>query len=811
MNWERSSWKGYDPPVEDRFRYALIVPRLLAPHPNRGAGKALRPDQGLALAVQVRLRNLRDYAKDLESVPKFSEWEQSADWGWRFVGSFVKRLLDETPELLLSLADEAPSPSSRAAASVAAACGLLDFGRIDEALDLIEDALAAEGYQVVDHAWLEAQRARFCHEVGHHDEALATAKRVRDHLTKVEGDATADAIDATAASLILSITLRDAPESFEEALIAGDTVAAWWRTQTISSGNEAAVKRTFEHWSRDRRITVGGEDIANNRLLSAALLASHSGDQVGWANRTAELGRDQLLRLDRHADPEEGSAGLGSLRLGGDSKSLQLAISHLAEDGPAQAVATAASSVNLTRSTRTTALADLTVLQRGGDLLDAATADHAVFWLLATLADPTAFARRTTPTFLLELQLVETLVGVIAAAGRPAQETAIERLLEMPAEQEQLIAQQWANLLWSLPADAWSEATARGAAHEASRHHLVLKRALLGIAARRGGHDEARARLTEEAIEGSIGALGELGSVAELPSELAGEVIAGLVGPVRKRIEEAKGNRISFGVRDPAEALVVMNLWHHDVARWDPLVELLGTDAVPASLKLRTLGVLASNSDSIPASVVDRLHPIVSGLSEKSHQPRSPFEPQGDIRGPAVDLGLSIGAVDPERATEILLAWLAGDADERRWAVHIAYRLRRCEDTGLLTALAQDRDPGVRADAAAALATILPPSAGEDSATAQALTASARDPGSAVPKGIAAVLAGTDRLSGIGERILRELGDHISATVRSLADDEPNSESIGKSELEADANPFLRRFRYETEKSESDEQEELEI
>jgi hypothetical protein len=124
MKWERSSWTGYDPPVEGRLRYALIVPRLLAPHPNRGAGKTLRPDQGLALAVQVRLRNLRDYAKDLESVPRFSEWEQSADWGWRFVGSFVKRLLDETPELLLSLTDQAPSPSSRGAARGAAGGGV---------------------------------------------------------------------------------------------------------------------------------------------------------------------------------------------------------------------------------------------------------------------------------------------------------------------------------------------------------------------------------------------------------------------------------------------------------------------------------------------------------------------------------------------------------------------------------------------------------------------------------------------------------------------------------------------------------------
>jgi hypothetical protein len=112
----------------------------------------------------------------------------------------------------------------------------------------------------------------------------------------------------------------------------------------------------------------------------------------------------------------------------------------------------------------------------------------------------------------------------------------------------------------------------------------------------------------------------------------------------------------------------------------------------------------------------------------------------------------------------------------------------------------------VRAAAAAALAAILPPSADENHAIAQGLLAALRDPGAAVPKGIAVTLTSANRPSRIGERIRRELRDHMSAAVRSSVADEPDPGSTGKSEFDPNANPFLRRFRYATEKPESDEQ-----
>lgn len=797
MKWEGSSWQGHEPSEDARLRYALIVPRLLAPHPNRGAEDSLRPDQGLALAVQVRIHNLQSYLSEVGGAPKFSELNQSPDWGWRLLGAFFERLEEEDAKTLLDVANEAPDAPSRAAASVATACALNDFGRIDEALLLIEAAQEAGGYGTVDQAWLDVQQARFSREIGHLEQTLDFANGARSRLEAVEGDPTADAIDASAAALILALRIHDSPESFSQALVAGDSVATWWRVQTISSSTGAVVRREFEVWARDTRITIGAEDVPYNRMLSASLMTSHSGDQVGWANRTAAIAQDQLLRLDRRADSDHAREGLTGLRRGGDDKALELALLHLAQDGPAEAVRAAGSEVKLSLSTHTTAAADLTVLELAGDLLDPEAADRAVSELLAILAEPKQFGERTTPTFLLDVKLVETLAGVLPASGDARRRAVTERLREMApvAEDNQLLAQAWANLLWSMPAAAWSQGLARDLSAGADRHHTILEQALLGIAARHGGDNEARKRLLREARDGSPAALGELGSVVELPEDAAAEIIARLSERVRKRIAESK-NQISYGGRDPAEALAVMNLWHPAVAEWNPLLELLGAEGMADSYMLRTLVALASSVERIPPQVVRSLRPIIAGLVSRTPLQRSPLDSRADVRGPALDLAVAIGAIEDDRAAAIVLEWLAGDGAKRRWAAHISYRLKRCEDIGMLSALTQDPDPDVRAAAAAALTALLPPGAGEDDPVAQALRKAVLDPGVEVAQGIASALAGAGRVGSIADQLRRRLARSISASVRSLAGEDPNPEIAKESDLSPE-NPLMSPYRRE--------------
>lgn len=791
MNWERTSWSGVDVAAPERTRYALITPRLLAPHPNRGAD-SLRPDQGLALATLVRLRNLEHYAEEIADVPTLQEMSNSPDWRWRFVGAFVDRLAGDVAPLVRAVA-EAPDGSSRAASAVAAACALLDFDRIEEGLTLLDSTANDSDYSVVDRAWLLAQRSRFCHEVGRNGEALKLARTARNLLEDVDGDPTADAIDAGGAALILSVGRHESAESFEDAMTAGDTVAAWWRAQTSTSASAAILDRTFNEWALDDRVTIVAEDVANDRMLAVALMASHAVDHGGWANRTVALGKDQLLRLDRGAPPKEVQTALGTLRRGGDAQGLQLAIKRLIADGPAAGVSAAAAAVDLSTSTRTTALADLTLVERAGDLLDVPTADSEVVWLLAALGDLDSVEARISPTFAVKMQLIDTLANVVAAASSSAQAAVVEHLLGNVAEEDSFTAQQWARVVRSLPAQAWSHEACGRAVEAAGRHDRILEQALLGVAARHDRNGEALVRLTQEAMDGSLAALGELGSVTELAQDVAEKVIGALAKSVRERIAEARKGTITFHVMDPARSLAVMDTWHPEAADWEPLLELLAAEQLPGSQLVPTLGVLSSLVDRIPASVRERLGPLAARLVNEPRGRKSIFEGSVDVRGPALDLAVAVGGIDGDQAAALALEWLTEDAELRRSAAHVAYRLRRCEDIGQLSALVNDPDPSVKGVAAAALTALLPPFAREDDPIAQALRSAVADPGVAVASGIAEALVGSGRTGKVADELRRQLGDHISASVRAMAAREPDKEAEPTSDL-SPTNPFMRRF-----------------
>lgn len=796
MNWEGSSWQEPSLRPADRLRFALIVPRTLAPHPNRGPGSELRPDQALALTVQVRLKNLRDYTRDLDDAPTISEMGSSPVWAWRLVAAFRLRVLEEDPDPLVEVAGEAPDAPSRAASAVAAACALLDSDRLEQGLELLERALGGRDHDMVDRAWLGAQRARFCRQVGRIDESVEAARRVRETLAPVSDDPTADAIAAATAFLI------DRPDgwtgqSFAAAMIAGDGLAAWWRAQEGGQGEEAITRRSFQEWGRDPSVTFGGEDVAANRLFAAAMMSSHAVDHGGWAGRTAEIGRDRLLRLDRRGDPAEAAAALGDLRRGGDEKSLKLAVGRLLSDGPAAAVAGAGEALDLRWPSRTGALADLVLVERGGDVFDAASAERLAGELLEAIVDPDPLAARITPTFLLDVQLLASLAGVISVAGPRRWQAAIDLFPGLPA-QGGLAARQWANLLWTLPAEAWSKEDALRAAQGARRHEEVLEHALLGVAWRRGGDPDARDRLIAAATSGSLAALGELGNVTVLGSDVADELIAALAVQVEARVEKARSGSVSIGGADPAEGLALLDLWHPGVASWEPLFALLGEEAVPASYQRRVLVLLAASAGRLPPSVKVRLAPLLRRLSEAEPPRSSPLEAEPDARGPALELAIATGAIPPEEAAEIALPWLSGGADRRRWAAHAAYRLARPEDVGALTVLAADPDPSVRASASAALAALGPGAPGGEDRIAQVLRMAEDDGGVEVASAVADALAAGGWRGEVATRARSRFRDHLSAAVRRIAAQEPDPEALRRDDDDPGLDPFANPYRRKT-------------
>lgn len=759
--WEGSVWMaGAAIPPPARLRHALVVPRLIAPHPNQGRHNPVAADQAVAMLMQARLFELDQFAAEFPEVPRAVEAEECDDWTWRLFSALYARVTASATDPLLARVNDATHPAMRAAAAVAAASALIEDGAADQAVELLARTLKQDDAETVDHAWLLVHRARCRAEIGELAPAREDAVAAQATRAAAPNDATASAVAASAAVLLFN-TSTWGERNLEEVITGADTVASWWRAQTTRRGLDAIVERSFKGWARDTSMTIGGEDVANNQLHAAALAASHSGDQAAWRYLSALGATNQLLRLDRHADAQTAADALTALRLAGDHKALDLAVRRLAADGPARAVTLAAAEIDLDRSTRTTGRADLKLLQRGGHLVEPEAASPIIRWLLGAIADPTAFAERTSPSYLLSHQLVETLTGIATAGDHEAQQAIVEHLLGLPPITDDFYATYCAQLVYALPDQVWDPAEAARARETAAGHNDRLRIQLLRVAALHRDQP-ARAALIEEAAAGSFDAAGALGDVRELPGRVVATQVSKLASSARRTVTDAHEGNHGIG-SDVGRSLALLNVWHPEQAAWDPLVELLADGAVSADAKRGTLRVLAVHTDRIPDTTREALVPAVSRIAKKQ-MPGFVMD-RRDASAEAAVLAAAIGAPEIDPAEQVT-ALVAGGSADRRLAATLAGGSSSPDHVGLVVALAADQDPLVRAASCAALA-----KRAKDMDTGrlvvEALHRCAADPGTEAPATLATAL--NDIATPLADALRERLLEHPSAAVRQRA------------------------------------------
>jgi hypothetical protein len=555
-------------------------------------------------------------------------------------------------------------------------------------------------------------------------------------------------------------------QNVEDVITGADTAASWWRTQTMSWALSVFADRSFKAWAKDSAVVIigGGTDTINSQLLAASLSANYAGDHGDWRHLSALLGQDKLLRLDRYADPEEAYAGLETLRLAGDESALKLAVQRLAADGPATAITLTAAGLRLDGATRTTGRTDLVLLQHGGDLLDEETAGRSVAWLLATLNDPSVFIARTTPSYLVDLQIIDALAAVVSAAPPNAAAAVIDHLIELTSLENQALATSWARVVHALPDNAWTEETAVRAGQDADSHDPALRFQLLGLAARFS--DTAKTRLMEEARRGSLEAIAALGDVRDLPAEAAADAVTSLSEQADQQVQDARTGNYNFG--GVGQMLALLDLWHPGSAKWDALLNLLADDSVAGGHKMPAFQVLASATDLIPDEIRSRLGTIALAAAERPARRDLPLPIGGDAAGAAILLASALGVLDAEWIADKLLGLLAGGPDEQRWAARAARRLGRPEDIGILVTLAQAQDANVRATAAVGLASLVT-AGGGDALAVDGLRRCVRDPGTRVPAAVAASIANAPARAPAAHEMLTFLRSHASAYVRATA------------------------------------------
>lgn len=384
---EGSRWKFSidELPRAEWARFALLAPRLVAPHPNKGFSTAINWAEAIAICVQAESERWDHYAENLAVVPTSSDAQSADDVGWRFAAA-IRQWIDEGSIELLEAFDAGSNVALSVARSVCLSVAYFDRQKFSLAASTIDAAITEE--LSVDHVWLAVHRSRILAETGDADAALELLAKANVEVASVASDVT---VSALRSSILWSLYELSDRESLDLSAVAPgmDTTTSWWRTQSVASGLASWTTRVFRGWGRDRAKRFGGSNAAHNELFSAALIARLAGDTSGYRSATTYMAMVDLA-VPAELNPSVRSS-LDSLRECGSEEEIELAIGRIKDEGPLEDLRQSIAVITPETITHTSWRADLVALSEGGGFYPPESASALINFLQAVLEDPKPF------------------------------------------------------------------------------------------------------------------------------------------------------------------------------------------------------------------------------------------------------------------------------------------------------------------------------------------------------------------------------------------------------------------------------------
>ena len=758
--WEGSSWNRRDILRRDRLRYALLTPRLIAPHPNLLV-EQFEPEEAIAVLIEMRLGGLEPspFPWEVAKTPALEDCRASDNWWWRFYAALYDVLVDvhDVSEITALISSEGIEPFEQAAAAATAAAMLVERGRPADGLEVVIPLIEADDCEPVDHNWLLMHKARCLSDLGDLKAAQDLAIEIQTLRPIARTDPTAGALVGSSAGLIVATSWSE-PHAIADVLEGRDTLAGWWRTEEVAQGLQHQVEEDFRKWAKDTAVTIGASDQTWLRLRAASLIAGLTGDHTAWRSAHAQLARRVLIT--GHHSTARVVWALTAMRIAGDNDGVELAVRHLLRVGPAIAVKDGAGGIDLDNPTRTGLLADIEFIGGAADVLDTADADRHAEWALRVLGDLSIVTQRLKPTFVVPIYVLRMLTELTSALSEAGLRAVIDHLTGLPAQQDQAAAHGYMTVMSRIPASSWTtdDITKLGARQG---DNFELAGQIAAVLAR--AEPETRAGLLAKINEGDLSALAAYGDIGDLPAETVEALIAQLGEGIRQQIAQLRSGQSALRSIEPADALARINAQRPEHSDWEPVLDLLRTESPFTGHLERVLRTLRLIGPRVRDDAADRLQPVLHHLM--TSRPAVLFPDHRDVRGLAAGALASIrpnAISDPE-----LWELLSGDADQRAASALVVTSRRRPEQLDVLASLAFDGDPKVRATAANCVAYWFTHDVAADPSLAL-LIRILEDPGTEVARAVASLINGSDTTDAV-RQLASLIRNHPSAYVRSVA------------------------------------------
>ena len=375
---EGAAWSGKlnDLGPADRLRYALVMPRMIAPHPNSEPEK-LSFEEAAAMLMRNRSSQLAYRAEQRSACPKPAEWDTHKEWGWRLVGALNELLTTGSSTRFPKLAEEARHRFEQDACIVIQACLTYTSGQAESAAELLKPSKFTKP---ADRGWMRAQLAAMLLELDQPKEASKAAQEALFALKSLEGDLTVNAIRGGAAAVLYS-TAGFAQGDLAGTMSAQDNAGSWWRAQDVSWALEKDLELRFEAWA-DGNTMRFVSSTARSELSKAAWNAAFTGSWGSWRHLSRQIAQ---LACTSSAEPVELDSALSLLVFIGEKKAAKEAARKLWMDGPVDALTSVVNAAAERPWSKRDEGAAMVVFSSAGDLLTAERADNVVDRIFETL------------------------------------------------------------------------------------------------------------------------------------------------------------------------------------------------------------------------------------------------------------------------------------------------------------------------------------------------------------------------------------------------------------------------------------------
>lgn len=680
--WAGSAWNGApDLTPNDQLRFAMLAPRLIAPHPNRGA-TAVDAHEAIALVAAGRFGELSRYGLD-RALPD--------GWRWGFYEALLAFAESQEVDELRKCLRTAIGAADVSAATAAVAAALVETGQVDEALSTLDTTIARDVCEPVDYAWLLVHRARCLVEIGRHDEAIADALLALPRLRS--GDVTAAAIAGAGARTIFFASGLEGGD-VAATIAASDTEATWWLTQSVSWGLEQVADDTFRRWVGNTDSLRWSRSSATSSLRGATLVAGFSAMHGHWSSSTALLAQAALMNAT--ITNGESASHLTMLRRSGNHETVGGVVGRLLSAGPAEAIRIAAADIDMERLTRTDARAAFELITRGGDVIHPTDADRLIEWSTLPEQARASWLERVKPPFMLDRLRADVLRSLVLAASPRGSLSIKEHVVQLPPLPDQAVASSWARLLDEIPSDEWSYDEVQAVISRVD-DHWELRDGIIRLGFARD--DATRSAVLEKAVGGDLDALRYVRNFGDIPLDAVVALRDSLAQAVRKRQHDVAAGFVAIGRRvHPERVLTILNALNDDGADWSALIEMLEAPvSVGADLAL-ILEPLNAYGGKLRQETKDRLATAVEQVLN-----RAPVQwPTMSGTDPRAAALAALGSLRPETASVDPTKVGRDVASRQTIAISIA---RRAEPASFqtLAMMACDEDPAVRATTASCL------------------------------------------------------------------------------------------------------------